>query len=304
MKIRLLVLSVFLSFTGFTQDDYHPLIRPDLQWDIVQYSNFDFLFPSSVSKYFFGGDTLIGDQIYTKILYHPYVSENNSPSLSEWLVDGQVTLQSNLYLRENLDQRRVYLYDSIEETEGLIYDFSLEVGDTLYYHHPIGIDYESVVLDIEMVPMTNGELRKMFYLDIGEEYVEGVGSVYYGIQMPMMANLSGGGNVLDCMQENGEVIWGSGFNGQCGQYLSTEIDEEFDDLAVYPNPFQSHMAIRLRHGHTDAEFMVNDIQGRIVLQGKIGENQSIDCSGMPDGVYSLRVFTEEGKVLKQMIVKN
>jgi hypothetical protein len=302
VKTVLLPLFVLCALLTKAQDEYHPLIRPNLEWDIVEYSNFDFLFPSSIKKYFYGEDTLIGGQLYTKILYHPYISENQSPIYFEWLVDAQVTVESNFYIREDIEERRVYLYDSDVELEGLIYDFSLEVGDTLFYNHPIGIEYESVVLNIEMVSLNNGELRKMFQLDIGEEFLEGVGSVYYGIQYPMIANISGGGYVFNCMQENGEVIWGNGFNGQCGQYLGTGNRGQTNEVKIFPNP--STAIINVRTSEQFYSYRIIDYQGIELAAGTSNSPlQQLDVSALPRGIYFLELSSKQGGVSVQKFSK-
>jgi hypothetical protein len=306
-KVSFLILCVLLSTFSFSQDDeYHPLIRPGLEWNVTEYANFDYIFPFGKRKYFFGEDTLIGNHVYTKILYHPYVTEYDEFGFpGPWLISGNTIIESWLYIREDVDERKVYLYDSDNDgTEGLIYDFSLNTGDTLNYDYPSWGAVEIEVISIESVQLVNGEERKIFYFDGIDPYIEGLGGVEQGLQFPLLGNLSGGAYNAGCISENGDVLWGAPASSSCGLYLSTADKQHNTDISIYPNPVLNVLTIEVLDNYEKYRIAIIDLQGReLFSQVAIGFRQEVDISEFPSGVYLLVVSNGNGVSIQKKLVK-
>jgi hypothetical protein len=274
---------------------------------VTEYANFDYIFPFGIRKYFFGEDTLIGNHVYTKILYHPYVTEYDEFGFpGPWLVAGNTTIESMLYIREDVDERKVYLYDSDDDgTEGLIYDFSLNTGDTLHYDYPSWGAVEIVVISIESVQLVNGEERKIFYFDGTDPYIESLGGVEQGFQFPLLGNLSGGAYNAGCISENGDVLWGASASSSCGLYLSNNEELLKNDISIFPNPALDILTIDLPIKNENLFISIIDLQGRELLsQSAIGSQHKIDISSYPNGIYLLEVRTEKGITTQKKFVKS
>jgi hypothetical protein len=302
----ILIIFLFLSIFGYSQDDeYHPLIRPGLEWNVTEYANFDYIFPYGKGKYFFGEDTLIGEQVYTKILYHPYVTEYDEFGYpGPWFIAGNITIESWLYIREDVDERRVYLYDSSEDgMEGLIYDFSLNSGDTLRYDYPWwGV--QNMVVTVDTIQLVNGDYRKIFYT-YADPYVEGLGGTYQGLQFPLLGNLSGGAYVAGCFSEYGEVLWGAPASSSCGLYLSTADELLNYEVSIFPNPAMDILTIDLPIENEHFSISIIDLEGReLSSQSTIGSQHEIDISSFPNGIYLLEVRTEKGRTAQKKFVKS
>jgi hypothetical protein len=130
------------------------------------------------------------------------------------------------FIREDTLTKQVFFGWSADE--GLIYDFSLETGDTvqvenLYLNH----DVEPLVCDsIDQVNI-NGEMKKRFYLFNtsssernsyypDEIWIEGVGS-NFGILQSGFGALGGAGGTVSmlCCNQNGNTIYMDSMFNKC-----------------------------------------------------------------------------------------
>lgn len=66
------------------------------------------------------------------------------------------------------------------------------------------------------------------------------------------------------------------------------------EISVFPNPTLDHLNIHSEYGFTNGMVYLMDLQGRIVLKDQmIGTDKSMDVSGLPSGVYLLRIGEQE-----------
>ena len=85
--------------------------------------------------------------------------------------------------------------------------------------------------------------------------------------------------------------------------ISTVIENNTVDIAVFPNPTQSKL--RVEGLGLQGEYRVMDINGRIKLRGKIEGEKEWDISQFPDGIYFIEIINSVGnevyfeKIIKQ-----
>ncbi|QTY26332.1 T9SS type A sorting domain-containing protein [Flavobacterium sp. CS20] len=80
--------------------------------------------------------------------------------------------------------------------------------------------------------------------------------------------------------------------------------EEFleDNISIYPNPVKDILNIRcsemiLQH------ISIFDLQGRILVNDNILENNQLDLSNLPLGIYVLQIKTNQGVSVKKLVKK-
>ena len=73
-------------------------------------------------------------------------------------------------------------------------------------------------------------------------------------------------------------------------------------VSVYPNPVGAELLIRATRSLRGSQFEVLDTQGRTQLRGS-GEAGRLDVSGLPAGVYTLRVLVEGQRPVTTRFVK-
>lgn len=86
---------------------------------------------------------------------------------------------------------------------------------------------------------------------------------------------------------------------QCGQY-STLSNETVPSLKVFPNPAQDEVFIS---GVISESVGVYDVMGKMVVTKFDAEKNKIDIKHLPDGLYILKIITDEGKVFTEKILK-
>ena len=192
---------------------YHPIVEDGKQWNVL--FSYPWNPPEPQHKYTdiykIEGDTLL-DGVSYKVMY-----TTRNEDLTGWSVCGVI--------RETEDRQVLYRRDGSSYDE-ILYDFSMEVGDTIIMNgsgfYP---DWMFVVETNEI--LINGEPRKQIVLEYSwgdqEVWIEGIGSLY-GIIDSGSLFLTGGSTNLLCYYEDGDLIW---------QNTTPGYDECY---MVYPTP--------------------------------------------------------------------
>jgi len=167
MKKSLCILLLFLSNLALCQE-YKPLLDTYNQWS-VRYC----FSGCSTDIYYTNGDTIV-DAMNYKVL------------------DGYHYISRGFLLREDVTEKKVYLKTILPSgiRDYLLYDFSLEVGDSIDIKNPASPFIEDAgyynVDAITLLPLVDSNLYRHFYLSpaasntISENnaiWVEGVGSL-------------------------------------------------------------------------------------------------------------------------------
>ena len=167
MKKSLCILLLFLSNLALCQE-YKPLLDTYNQWS-VRYC----FSGCSTDIYYTNGDTIV-DAMNYKVL------------------DGYHYISRGFLLREDVTEKKVYLKTILPSgiRDYLLYDFSLEVGDSINIKNPASPFIEDAgyykVDAITLLPLVDSNLYRHFYLSpaasntISENdaiWVEGVGSL-------------------------------------------------------------------------------------------------------------------------------
>lgn len=88
------------------------------------------------------------------------------------------------------------------------------------------------------------------------------------------------------------------------QSLSTEDFVTFD-FSFYPNPSNDYLKIvNLPQGHPEINYTIYDMSGRLVKNGKLNSDFTINTQNMTDGLYVLKLSDESSSVAKQLVVKH
>lgn len=246
-----------------------------------------------------GNDTLIDDINY-KILVD-FRAEESSP---EGIIGFCYEDSSKFYFRP--------LNDTIDF---LLYDYNLEVGDSFYLPNIlIDIEFDSnanlIVLNtIDSIQTFDGSYRKRLnfdFIDVTYEHlvylgcnnfnnfswIDGVGNQIHPIY-PMWGCFESGAQVDCFFNENLELF------GSC---LYSPVDEiESQNLIVYPNPTKNIINIEsLNQLEDEIELFTPD--GKKINPVLLNGNQ-IDLSNYPNGIYILRMKSDERKYVLQKIIK-
>lgn len=297
------VLTLLLGINLNAQDyEYIPLVKPRIQiWTC------DYL--SCEGNYVFrrfaltDEDTLIEGDNYKKLYFF---TDSVFNSLTAECIGG---------FREN-EQKQVFYKGKIitpgySVRPGLIYDFSLSVGDTFsndFYSNLIGYSLVLEVKDIDTIYYA-GAQRKRF--KIGEmagtsiiaQIIEGIGNTQ-GLMFDMYSNLllcpPNGRN--RCYEYNGELLYHDNPSQDCitPLYGLNEIKLEDNSVTLYPNPTNKDVNISSENIINSVE-VFNSIGQKVYQTNVKAKGKTFDINSLSKGVYIIGVNTENGYVRKKLI---
>lgn len=289
-----------ISHSSFAQE-YHPLIEENKVWHHAD-------FVASVCDYqavyaimFMNADTILDGHNFQKIFYNEYASENEDYFCPPFTAGDSFNVGMSYFLREDIDSQQVYIWSALEDQACLLYDFSLNVGDTLHSEYA-GMGTDLIVMDIELVELINGEERRKFHLSNDEYYIEGVGGSQ-GLLQPMIMGLGFWSYTL-CLRENGESLFGE----SCTTGWLNSNDPEFSDVInMYPNPTIEVVNLDFDPSFTGlpCHIYIMGLDGRAVSQLDLRIEErgiSIDTDELSTGIYLITVEIE-GAIYRQKLFK-
>lgn len=301
-KITLLFSVLFAGITTDSYSQYQQSYKGNPQW--YTYSWFEI---SYNTNYQFSGDTIINDTIYKKLINFP--TNNIGPYFQMDLV------------REDTINRTIY--QRLNSTDFLIYDFSLNVGDTFHYVNPqwtnatCNLVLDSITdtiynsfgqyLEINLIP------QKVFYLhdatnplDNNIVWVESIGS----LAGPLFSfhDWQGGneGETLLCHYNENEIrdyhyIYNFEQN-PCEGFVGINEPVEVEQVTVFPNPI-SKGNINIE-GQNIKTIKILGSLGNVIscTAVKSGNHFEISFENRPTGVYFIQVtFSNNESTIKKII---
>lgn len=272
--MKKLIISFLMTVVVFTSSAqaYTALVDSNAIWSDFYASGYPPNYTSMVSTWIrFSGDTVINSKHYTRIF--------KSLDLQHltWTEDG--------YIRED-SIGRVYGIIGGSGTEELMYDFSLEVGDTFDSYSVTNVSFISI----------NGSMRKQIHFFATPEiWIEGLGCTT-GVLNFRPAFIVGGDYDLLCYYYNDSLVYNSQIYPQC--YYSIYNGQQFLDAVrpeIFPNPVSSTLHIRFNKPVLNEMAMkVFDINGCLVYSANMQPHFSIynkDMSSFSSGLYFLQLVS-------------
>lgn len=197
------------------------------------------------------------------------------------------------------------VYELIDDTDYLLYDFALNVGDTFTVEASESW-FEArdlVVTTVDSIVLMDQTKRKRLVLSCmdgtGEiVWVEGIGDLM-GLLSVKRSCLIDVNERLLCFSEQGEVLYQNSSATDCWETTSTE-NLERKKVNIHPNPTSDNLIISGMN-HTEAiRYTIYSAAGVKMDAGEIRGN-NIPVHTLSPGVYVLELHTEYQKVTKKFI---
>lgn len=185
-----------------------------------------------------------------------------------------------------------------EDGEELLYDFTLEVGDTGIWRG----GFPTYVVDsTDQVTVGNNTCKRLWVYVPGTIInpvwiIEGVGH-QHGL-FELMFEFENTGDI--CYKENGvPVVYYDRF-GEAGVCYVTSVGERSNQcqIDVFPNPSKGIFKLDLQQQYG---YQVFDLFGKLVLEGSSSGQTSIDLNSESNGIYILRVESEQGSFTQKLV---
>ena len=295
MKNLLFILHLSLILPCLAQD-YKPLLDNFNEWHVT---NCDY--GCSTDVYFTDGDTIVDGKEY-KIL------------------NGYHFISRTFLLREELALRKVYLNFVAQSgnKEYLLYDFSLNVGDSIDIKNPISpFPNDGGFYKMDSIvnrPLADGNDYRHYYLsptpsntisNTTAEWVEGLGSLSLINAPGGYPDINGAGH-LSCFFKNGELFYSNLDSiSNCEPYiLSTNIGNSSLEKVTL-NTLIKNGQCEMYNAENIRFVDVFDLNGRKLSKIKTNgqEQLSLDFSNFSTGIYLVVAHSAkfEKKVFKVLV---
>lgn len=258
----------------------------DAVWSVSSQTQWWFDTYADNHKYTVMGDSILNGIVYQKY-YHCPDSILNLNNLSFYAL-----------LRQDEQTQRSYILYPTETTELLLYDFSLQVGDTLsdasYYLDWWLSDYLLTVTQVSF----DDDGRKIIHLSspnqAEEVWIEGIGSSKGLFNRTHQGLLDEPETELLCFEQNGEIIYQKHPN-TCHYNSITGIETPTNTgLVLSPNPANQYLSIEppsQRWQQLPIHISLYNLLGQEVLSKVCHVNQtiSLDVNDIPNGTYLYQI---------------
>ncbi|MDB4533541.1 T9SS type A sorting domain-containing protein [Vicingaceae bacterium] len=317
-KIIPLTFLIALTFSVFSQA-YKPMLKENKTWET---HNWNGIWPPSgppsddCALWFLNGDSTVKGNIYYKLHSHDTTIFWGDP-----VAFPANSNFSGILLREDTVTRKIWGlglgYATFDSTETIVYDFSLNVGDTMasarkfgnlittttppYYDYE---DYHAIIDSINFILLNNGDSTRAFYLspiDFGvlanPFYVmEGIGSrigFHYPFEVEFENDLD-----LTCVDDNNISLYGV----NCGVILGINKPEQSNSFKISPNPNNGENIVV--SGKEINTIKIFNLQGQLVkeVETKKKVETTINLENQPKGIYFVKALFKNGNVVTEKLV--
>jgi len=254
------------------------------------------------------GDTTINAKNYAKIndMLYPFDGEG---------IVADTTPPTIYAGALRVEGAQVYFVPLGETEELLLYDFSLEAETSLELPNiTLGNAGTYNVTNVDTVMINGAPKRRLFLENVFGEtndvWIEGIGSVVYGLLDRGLGLVFDYGSTLNCVQLNAEdFIFRPDVNNPCWmavtecEILSPAIDREVYTgiITVFPNPSRGKVNIQLPDDGANWQLELWSLEGRL-LRTISSPQQTYDWSELPKSIYLLKVARNGKPVYSEKLV--
>ena len=297
MKRHLLLLATLSSlFANGQTSVYHPFPDSNAVW------NFHFQWycfaNGTADEYYsitFSGDTIIGSQTYHK-LSTPFVQSYSTGTCGGYPTGFRGAI------REDTAARKIFFVPPSESTEQLLYDFTMQVGDTVRGFTASFAWPADIVQSIDSI-LVGTTYRKRWNINncYNIHFIEGIGSTYGLIEVSPGCVTDLPDYTLTCFQQNGNAHYPDTITN-CQLITSIQSkDKVLYKVEAFPNPSNGCFTIEFGGGDIK-ELFITDLLGKIILRQSIDKQTQIKIDNLHAGTYLLILIDRNGLRLNSKIV--
>ncbi|MEA3447722.1 MAG: T9SS type A sorting domain-containing protein [Bacteroidota bacterium] len=293
-KLLICLVLAFLYSKGNCQS-YETIVDTTKQWSVVTecYSdeNYPEILSISTNGYRFRGDTIINSMHYSFL----EVCVNDS-LFENW---GRTS-----FIFRDDSVGRVYIHDYNQEK--LLYDYNVEVGDTIWIPNVFNFS-DSVcweIIDSVGIEVIAGKERKVVYWWGHVLYAKGFGSYKGPLGLTYHCSVGNVGKYVSCFYQNDTLLYQEGENCYV-HYNHNSINETKQvKTKIYPNPASNKLIVSFDK-NIKAEFFLYSIYGRLLESKRLfSNNTTLSLSAYSDGIYHYSIKSGK-KIIKNglLIIK-
>lgn len=287
MKKTLFSFFVILSLASFGQT-YHPLLELGRKWQGLEVHE--------------GTNNPNGDEFLVTLI------DTITIDSMLYYKPGPFVFEDHFLFREDTLLKQVYIYNTDLDEEYVVFDFSLELGDTVenlavsrYFEIMPEDTVDYYVSSIDSVEMVDGSMRKRRFLRSTGPAFQTILEMTEGIGGPRGVFTSAYGFfehgwMLHCMRDNDIVVY-----GVCHPFSTEEHNSS--SVQIYPTPVSNQLEIEA--GTPISINVYNIIGERIYHSADLKLHHHINFSAYQSGVYIVKGIAKDNKaVFVNKVVKS
>ncbi len=204
--------------------------------------------------------------------------------------DGFVIKNGNRYTniknlglcREDTVLHKVYMISPYDTVERLLYDYNMQVGDTLaYYFYGGGHNPSGVVVQKDSI-LIAGNYYKKWKLNNLAPYIYST-TIIEGIGVVVWSTFEQARKTI-CFQRNGVII-------PVGYYVTSStcaldvnyINADNNTTTISPNPANQYSKITFPYTVLSGSLIITDIHGKTISSKDINNKKEMMVGGLPAG---------------------
>lgn len=254
------------------------------------------------------GDTTINDESYAKLydISFPFDGEGiSADTMPPAVYAGSLRSEDAL----------VFYVPPMEDEDLLLYDFSLEAEQSIDLPNTtLGNEGTYNVTNVDTVQV-NGQDRKRLFLEnvfgqTEDVWIEGIGSVKYGLLDRGLGLVFDSGASLHCVQfPVDDFTFKPDINGLCLQAVTGcellshayEHPRVAGTIRLFPNPSRGQVQLQVPQDGANWRIELWSMDGRLMHQAAHTE-QAYDWSRLPKSTYLLKVMRNGKYVFGERLV--
>ncbi|MHC1776387.1 MAG: T9SS type A sorting domain-containing protein [Lentimicrobium sp.] len=278
---------------------YHPFPDSNASWNIHMSQGMCFMGGWSDEDYsiMIFGDTIIDSQIYHK-LTTPWVEVVSTGGCTQQNFSGYQGA-----IRQDIPGKKVFFVPPSASDEILLYDFNMEVGDTVRGYLQLFHAPTDVVAEIDSV-LVGDTYRKRWSINpcYGIYLIEGVGSTF-GLLAPYPGCMTDMNDYsLTCFNQDGLSVYPDLFS-ECLLITSiNDADITGHTVHIFPNPSNGSFTVAFDRPDEITEIRISGITGNTVFQKKTENLSTVTITGIPAGTYILTIIDRESRSSNRKII--
>jgi hypothetical protein len=242
------------------------------------------------------GDTTINGLTYHK-LFTPFIQEILNVNCLMWMTTGYKGA-----IREDTLLRMIFFVPQSDTTEQLLYDFNMQVGDTVqgYLRGYLQPGFDTVIA-IDSV-LIGQDYRKRWYINNSYSIyiIEGIGSTYGLFEQSPGTSTDFPIYNMDCYRLFDVTLY-PGTLTSCDLITSLPfIAPVNNDILVYPNPSEGILTIKSPNSGMH-QIYLTDLSGRLINTFHAEGAHEFLLSSLPEGMFILRILFPDNQELRWLI---
>lgn len=207
--------------------------------------------------------------------------------------------ESGIYYREHFGRIFFKYKDSNEQ---LSYNFSAEVGDTLFPKYDKNTAF--VVTNVENISTLDGISRRKLSLDkicafmkFPITWIEGIGETKKSDGLELGCIIFDPEPQFNCFTTNNKLVYSNSF---C--YTSVKDVNRQSSISLIPNPVIDQLQI-MGNTASIASLQISDLSGRILKNKVLHDDTTINVETIPLGIYFCKILFLDGQVQVLKFIK-